>query len=301
MARTTYGITTSAITWEQTKSDISVNETGLAEISVEGAVNSRGIGMEAAIELIPSSLPSGANGPIGACSKYAGAKLSTKGAMYEDGTWQIKATYTKSVSLTATYDEDGGEQSDDDRYERRVVVAEEPIMTHPVAMLFPTKEKNKLANLLAGNIEPNMNYDPDDEDANPEFVTINAATGEMDVKVEFEELEVTKGDVTASPLDYARLIKAGIVTYQRKTVRHSRSVSRNKPAANADYKQVGTIVASPPGAPSLASGYQWMLTGIIDTSSNDESWSTSYEYEASGAGGFLGVIYKGGNQTTDPA
>jgi hypothetical protein len=112
---------------------------------------------------------------------------------------------------------------------------------------------------------------------------------------------VTKGDVTASPLDYARLIKAGIVTYQRKTVRHSRSVSRNKPAANADYKQVGTIVASPPGAPSLASGYQWMLTGIIDTSSNDESWSTSYEYEASGAGGFLGVIYKGGNQTTDPA
>jgi hypothetical protein len=43
-----------------------------------------------------------------------------------------------------------------------------------------------------------------------------------------------------------------------------------------------------------------MLTGIIDTSSNNESWSTSYEYEASGAGGFLGVIYKGGNQTTDP-
>jgi hypothetical protein len=140
--------------------------------------------------------------------------------MYEDGTWQIKATYTKSVSLTATYDEDGGEQSDDDRYERRVVVAEEPIMTHPVAMLFPTKEKNKLANLLANNVEANLNYDPAVEANNKEFVTLNAQTGEMDVKVEFGELEVTKGDVTSgcSPALLTPLptMKAGVLATNTK-------------------------------------------------------------------------------------
>jgi hypothetical protein len=300
MARTTFGITTTAITWEKTKSEISVNETGMAEISVEGAVNSTGIGLEAALDLVPSTLPSSFSGPLGATSKYSGAKISTKSASYEDGTWQVRATYNKGGALTFNFDEDETQRADEDRYERRIVVSEEPIMTHPVAMLFPIKEKNKLANLLSGNTEPNIDYDPDDEDANPEFVTIDASTGEMNVKVQFSNEEVTSDGVTASPLDYARLIKAGIITYQRKTVRHSRSVSRNNPATNSDYKQVGTIVSSPPGAPNLASGYQWMLTGIIDTSSNNESWSTSYEYEASGAGGFLGVIYKGGNQTTDP-
>jgi hypothetical protein len=300
MARTTYGITTTAITWEKTKSEISVNETGMAEISVEGAVNSTGIGLEAALALVPATIPATASGPIGASTTYAGAKLSTKAASYEDGTWQVRATYTKGGALTATFD-DATEQADEDRYERRIVVAEEPIMAHPVAMLFPTKEKNKLANLVSGNIEPNIEYDPDDEENNPEFFTLNAATGVFDVPVSFSTTEYESGDVTATPLAYARLIKAGIVSYQRKAIRHSRSVTRNSPASNSDYNDVGTVVTTPPGAPSLNTGYQWMLTGIIDASSNGESWSTSFEYEASGAGGYLGVIYKGGNQTTDPA
>ena len=298
MARTTYGITTTAITWEKTKSEISVNETGTAEITVEGAVNSTGIGLEAALELIPSTIPTGASGPIGATSKYAGAKLSTKSAGYEDGTWQVRATYTKGEAQTSEFP-DGSEQADEDRYERRVIVQEEPLLSHPVAMAFPTKDKNALANLIAGNIVPNLNYNPDSEEQNFEFATFDAATGEATVPKEFSTETVTVGEITASPLDYARLIKAGILTYQLKSIRHSWATTRNAPATNGQYQKVGAVVSTPPGAPTLANSFQWMLTGIIDTSANGETWQTNYEYDASGPGGFLGVLYEGGNQVTD--
>jgi len=300
MARTTFGITTSAITWEKTKSEISVDEKGLAEISVEGAVNSTGIGLEAALALVPGTIPTTASGPIGLSTTYAGAKLSTKAASYEDGTWQVRATYSKGGVSTTTFPDDDTEQADEDRYERRIIVAEEPLLSHPVALAFPTSQKNKLANLIANNIEPNLNYDPGVPANAIEFVSLNAATGVMDVEVEFSDVDSTVGGVTASPLDYARLIKAGILTYQRKSIRHSRSVTRESPAPNADYAKVGTVVPQPPGAPALAEGFQWMLTGIIDVSSNNDTWSSSYEYEASGAGGFLGVLYEGGEQVTDP-
>ena len=298
MARTTYGISTSAITWEKTKSEINVNETGLVEISVEGAVNSTGITLTDALALVPSTLPTTASGPIGAATAYAGAKLSTKSAGYEDGTWQVRATYTKGEAQTSEFP-DGTDQSDSDRYERRVVVQEEAILSHPVALAFPTKDKNMLANLMSGNIIANPNYDPESEDQNYEFAGIDVATGEYNIAQTFSPTEVTVGEITASPLAYARLIKVGILTYQRKSIRHAWNTSRNDPATNAQYRKVGAVVDQPPGAPTLADGFQWMLTGIIDSSTNGDSWQTSYEYEASGAGGFLGVIYVGGEQVTD--
>lgn len=298
MARTAIGITSSAITWEKTESEIDVDETGMATISVEGAVNSTGIGLQAALDLIPSTLPSGASGPIGSTTKYAGAKISTRSAFYKEGTWQVRATYTKGGAVTSEFP-DGTQQSEDDRYERRIIVQEEPILSHPVALKFPTKDKNMLANLLAGNIIPNPDYDPESEDNAFEFAALDAATGEFTVPKTFSTTPATSGDISASPLDYARLIKAGIITYQRKAIRHSWNTTRNEPASNAQYNAVGTIVNEPPGAPTLADGYQWMLTGIVDSSSNGESWQTNYEYDASGPGGYLGVLYEGGNQVTD--
>ena len=297
MAKTAIGITTSAITWEKTKSQINVDKTGLVEISVEGAVNSNGIGMEDALDLIPATLPSTSSGPIGLTSKYSGAALVTKSAFYEEGTWQVSASYEKSGALTSEFP-DGTEQSDNDRTERRIVVAEEPLLSHPVVLAMPTADKNMLANLMRGNIEPNIDYDPDDA-GSYEFAALDAATGEYTVEKTFSATEYTAGGVTASPLDYARLIKAGITTYQRKSIRHSVSTTRDNPAPNAEYRKVGTVVDQPPGAPTLADGFQWMLTGIIDASGNGETWAASYEYEASGPGGFLGIIYEGGNQVTD--
>jgi len=298
MARQTYGISTSAITWEQTRSEISVNETGLAEITVEGAVNSNGIGLEAALELVPDTIPSGSNGPIGAASKYAGAKISSKSARYEEGTWQVSATYQKGGALTSEFP-DGTNQSDNDRYERRIVVQEAPILSHPVALAFPTKEKNKLANLLNGNtIIANPNYDPAGESTD-EFSYIDLETGGIGDAAEFDNTTVTVGDITGSPLQYARLIKAGITTYQRKSIRHSWMTTRNEPASNDQYRKVGAVVSDPPEAPTLKDGFQWMLTGIIDSSDNGETWSTNYEFEASGAGGFLGMIYEGGEEVLD--
>jgi len=299
MAKTAIGISTSAITWEKTKSQINIDKTGLVEISVEGAVNSNGIGMEDALDLIPDTLPSTASGPIGATSKYSGAALVSKNAFYEEGTWQVSASYEKSGALTIEFP-DGTEQSDNDRTERRIVVAEEPLLSHPVVLAMPTEDKNMLANLMRGNIEPNLNYDPDDPENDFEFAALNAATGEYTVEKIFSATDYTAGGVTASPLDYARLIKAGITTYQRKSIRHSVSTTRDNPAPNAEYRKVGTVVDQPPGAPTLADDFQWMLTGIVDSSGNGETWVSSYEYEASGPGGFLGAIYEGGNQVTDP-
>jgi hypothetical protein len=298
MARQTYGITTSSITWEKPRSEISVNETGLAEISVEGAVNSNGIGLEEALNLIPDALPTGSSGPIGASAKYAGAKLATKSARYEEGTWQVAAKYQKSGSLTSQFP-DGTDQSGDDRYERRIVVQEAPILSHPVALAFETKQKNMLANLLNGNsIIPNPNYDPEGE-SSEEFGYVDVETGGIGEPAEFDETPVTVGGITGSPLQYARLIKAGIITYQRKSIRHSWVTTRNEPASNDQYRKVGAVVSSPPKAPSLKDGFQWMLTGIIDSSDNGETWSTSYEFEASGAGGYLAMVYEGGNEVLD--
>jgi hypothetical protein len=299
MARTTFGITTTAITWEKELTEITVNETGLAEISVEGAVNSTGIGIESALDLIPSTLPSGASGPMGVTTKYAGAKISSKGASYTGGTWQVRATYTKTSNLTATFPDDGTVQAEEDRYERRIIGAEVPILTHPVVRKFAAEQINKLANLVDGNIVPNINYDPNNTGTNPEFQAFNPSNGEYDITVEFSTQLSTSGDVSACPLDYARLIKGGILSYYRPSIRHLRTVTRNQPATNSEYNQVSKVVPEPPGAPTLSDDRQWLLSGITDSSSNNETWTTTYEYEASEAGGILRPIYAGGEGEID--
>jgi hypothetical protein len=300
MARNAFGITTSAITWEKEKSQIDIDATGLATISVEGAVNSTGIGLEAALNLIPATIPASSTGPLGTTSTYTGAKISTKSAFWEGGTWQVSATYTKGGAQTAEFP-DGTDESASDRYTRQIVVVEEPIMTHPVAIAFPIAEKNKLANLIQGRIEPNPDYDPESDSENYEFGALNVDSGEFDVAVNFSTTAVTSGELSASPLDWARLIKAGVLTYQRKTIRHTRETARNAPAPNVEYRRVGTVVDTPQGAPTLADGYEWMLTGIIDSSANNDSWSAVYEFEASGPGGYLGILYEGGSGVIQPA
>jgi hypothetical protein len=299
MARNAFGITTSAITWEKEKSQIEVDAAGMATISVEGAVNSSNVGLEAALNLIPSTLPASSSGPIGATTTYAGAKISTKSAFWEGGTWQVSASYIKGEAQTAEFP-DGTDESSNDRYTRQIVVVNEPIMTHPVAMKFPVAEKNKLANLIDGGTQPNPNYDPEKESQNYEFGALNVDSGKYDVRVTFSDEAVTAGNLEGSPLDWARLIKGGILTYQRKSIRHTRETARNAPAPNVEYRRVGTIVATPEGAPELADGYDWMLTGIIDSSANNDSWTTVYEFDASGQGGYLGILYEGGSGVIQP-
>lgn len=296
MARTAIGITTSAITWEALKTDIDVSDNGEATITVRGAVNSNGLSVYAALILIPATLPISPTGPVGNATELTGAKVATKSARGEDGCWTVEATYKKSLATTADYD--GTQRSDNDRAERRVIVVQEPLLSHPLVRAMPRKERNKLKNLLDGNIFANPEYDPESA-GSAEFVRED--TDGENVEVEFSAEDVTADGVTASPLDYARLLKAGIEFYSRKTVRHVWSTSRNNPAPNADYRKVGRIVASPPLAPSMASGFQWMLTGIIDRTETGDAWMTDYEYDLSGAGGFLKEIYEGGNAEIDDA
>lgn len=295
MARTAIGVSTSAITWEPMESDIDLSETGEATIVVIGKVDSRNTSLWSALSLVPSTVPISPTGPIGNATDLSGAKLSSKSGNGEECFWSIRATYKKSLAQTADYD--GTQRSDNDRAERRVVVVEEPILSHPVARAFSIQSRNRLNALLSGVIIPNPEYGGDGETAEDEFLAEDPDTGKFTVPIEFESATETSDGVTASPIDYARLIKAGITSYSRKTVRHVWSTSRNNPATSSEYRAVGKIVSSPPLAPSLASGFQWMQTGIIDRTENGDTWNTDYEFDASGAGGFLAPIYAGGNAT----
>lgn len=296
MARTAIGVTTSAITWEPLKSDMDVSDTADATITVVGAVDAHGISLVAAYSLIPDTIPISPTGPVGNATELSGAKVGTKNVHGEDGFWWITATYKKSLAPTADYD--GTERSNNDRAERRIILVQEPLLSHPVVRAMPRKERNKLKLLLDGVIFPSPDYDPETE-GSAEFVKED--TDGEEVEMEFSDEDVTADGVTASPLDYARLLKAGIETYSRKTVRHVWSISRNNPASNADYRKVGRIVTSPPLAPVLASGFQWMLTGIIDRTENGDAWNADYEYDASGAGGYLQEMYEGGGASIDDA
>lgn len=296
MSAVTPGINTLAITWAVDQSTIDENETGMVTISCAGVLKANGITLEVALSRIPQFLPNSPNGPIGLATQYAGAVRTTRGAKaLGDGTFEVTATYKIGGALTAEYP-DGTNQSSNDRAERRIMVQQEPILTHPCAQQLPTKELNKLGNLLTGLIRPGMPTDPDADPENDfEWEHLDPNTGKAVVTaVTFSDDAVTVDGISLSSLEFAKLIRAGVTTYQRKTVRHSWFTTRNQSASNSDYRAVGTVVNAPPKAPSVGSGFQWLLDGIIDTSSNDKSWATSYEYELSGPGGFL-KIYKGGN------
>jgi hypothetical protein len=291
MARQTVNITTSAITWEPLESGIEISEKGEATITASGFVNSRGTSMMQAQALIPTTLPIASTGPVGNSTELNGAKLVTQSVRGEDGMWKVSASYKKSFAATADYD--GTERSGNDRAERRIITSLEPILSHPVALKFSTKDRSLLNGMLNGTVIPNPNY-VDEESGVSEFIGADPETGAFDVAVDFSTDNFTEDDVTANALDYARNIKAGIESYARKSIRHVWSVSRNRPASDADYRKVGRIVTSPPLAPDLPSGYQWMLVGIIDRTENGDTWNTDYEYDASGAGGYLSTLYGGG-------
>lgn len=292
-----FKITSNSITWDKSECSVTQNDTGMIEVRAVGYCSSA-IGLEAALLLIPATCPADMNGPVGNANILANARLATRTADWgADGTIRVEATYRTSGAGTTQFP-GGQDQSDYDRAERRIAVVEEPILTHPCAMELPQKEKTKLAHLMGGTIIPGRPRIEDGEPVDPEnefeWDFIDADGQRVTGKVEFSSDNVTVDGISLSALDFARMIAAGIQTYQRKTVRHTWRTSRNNPASNSDYRAVGTVINNPPKAPSLSSGYQWMLTGITDVSNNDSSWSTDYEFEASGPGGYL-KIYRGGS------
>lgn len=301
MSGVRYGISTSEITWEQEESEIEQNNTGKVTIQAVGSI---GVGsgdtpLDDALVAIPFEIPISNTGPIGNSIILTGAIKATQGARYlGDDTIQVRASY-EIASPVGLNDPGEGElpESDSDRAIRTIVAEDAPLLSHPLAQSFPETDRRLLSSLLEGNIWVNPRFlSGGEEDELREF--IRETEDPDDNKTEeatFSSSTVTDNGVTASPLDYARLIASGVITWRRPTIRHSLSTSRENPAPNAQYGAVGEAVSGTPKlAPTLSDDGQWFLNGITDTTENGITWETQYEYERTGAGGALKAIYKGG-------
>lgn len=295
MSGVRYGIGTNAITWEASESEIKVSNTGGVDITIVGSV---GVGagvtsLESAMALIPKQVPMS---PLGNSTLYSGAILLDYSSRYlGDDTIQVSATYGYADPLEL---QPGGDElkdaSESDRAVRTIAVEEVPLLAHPVAQNFPVKEKMRLAALLAGTVEINALYDPAGSGKEAWLFKKRTDDGEEFEEVIFDSADVTADGVTASPLDYAKLIASGITVYRRPLVRHSVTRQRNAPVGNNVYTQVGeALTYTPVLAPSLSGG-QWFLNGVTDSTANGELWTAQLEFEYTAQGGALKAIYKGG-------
>lgn len=300
MSGTRHGISTSAITWEPTESEVVWNKTGGVAISVVGSVgvNGTSTSLDDAIQLLPSTIPISASGPIGNSTRYTGAVLVAPSARYMgDDTIQVSATYEIAVPESPSEPEGGeGTNSDSDRARRQIVTEEAPILSHPIVQEFGVNERRALAALISGEVRPNPAYDENGSGKELHEFIRDVENGSTIEEVEFDDQDQTLDGVSASPLDYARMIAAGITTWKRPVIRHILTKNRNEPATNGEYGQVGeALQGSPQLAPSIDGDFQWFVNGITDETSNGLAWQTTYEYELSGAGGVLKHFYKNGD------
>ena len=300
MSAIRYGISTSAITWEQDESSIDQDNTGKVTIQAVGSigVGSSNTALDDALEVIPDEIPISTTGPIGNCTRYVGARKASQGARYlGDDTIQVQVSYEISNPKNlSTPDGEDSAESDSDRATRTIVAEDAPILSHPLVQEFATTDRRLLSSLLAGDVRVNPRYKSTGS-GNQLFEFIRDDESGEDIEtVTFSSGDATFDGVTASPLDYARLIAAGVESWRRPLIRHSLTKSRENPAPNAEYGKVGETVANTPKlAPVLAGSGQWFLNGVTDTTENGVTWVTQYEYERTGAGGALKALYKGGN------
>jgi len=296
---TRHGISTTAITWEQEESEIEQDNTGKVTISVTGSVGVSGTPTDlvTAMALLPNLIPISNSGPIGNATELAGAKKDNQKARYlGDDTIQVTATYIIAFP-SSIYSENGSDEttSESDKAQRVIATEDAPLLSHPIVQQFDQNDRRRLTALLAGDVRPNPQFDDAATDWKAyEFITEDPLKDDP-VNVAFSGTDVTYDDITASPLDYARMLAAGVTTWRRPIIRHNLTKSRNDPATNSEYGKVGEAITGTPNlAPALSGDGQWFLNGITDTTDNGTAWTTQYDFERSGAGGVLKALYKGG-------
>lgn len=296
-----YGITTTAITWEQAESEISYSDTNTATIRAVGSIGVGGssTNLADAISAIPSTIPISATGPIGNATQYAGAVATRPSARFlGDDTIQVEVVYETAVPAGQLTNPDDplGSAADSDLVQRSIVTEEAPLLTHPVVGSFPATDRVRLRALRNGEVVPNSSYDSTGEGTKLyEFIRYNPDDNSI-IEVTFSNIPVTVDGITASPLDYARLIASGQEVWRRPVIRHAIEQSRNAPATDDDFGKVGQVVNAPRFAPTLDGGREWFLNGITETTSTGETWKSTFEFEATGEGGALKAVYKGGSK-----
>ena len=298
MPAQTYGLSTTDIRWDYTQTEVDQSGVDFITINCVGYLREEGQSLGGALLVIPSTIEISSTGPVKSSLELDGANLDTRStALTGDGRIECRATYKIPLSSVINGPDDSGtsgQTSDSDRYDLRVEVEEAPILSHPVAIQFPIKDKNKLKNLLESDIIPNPDYVEGDADASEFQYAIDIGDNKQGDEVEFDNTDVSVGGVTASPLDYARIIKAGIETYLRPAARWVWNSARTERPDNAELNTVGDVV-NPPGAPNIADGRDWLFNGVSDTQEAPEAHVTAREYVLSDRGGALQEIYKDGS------
>jgi len=291
MANKNFNITSNAITWEVEETEITQDEIAFVNIACSGYVDSKNTTIDQAIALVPQLIPINANGPVRLASTYRGAELQKKSARFGEGNIQITATYRKAVGIQHAGPGGGTEEvtSASDKTSYRISNTEEPLLTHPVALLFSEEDKRMLKNLMEGDIKPNDEQDKTKTWASYEYVKLDPLTNEWSVEAIFNTESKTAGGITASPSDYAKLIVSGIITYKRPTVVYNITGTRETSIDRSEVTNVGTIV-SPPGAFSVPNK-DWIYDGVNQDQITDANFTITREFSLSGAGGFLKQIY----------
>ena len=304
MPAQTYGYSTTDIKWDLEQTNIDASSVDFVAISCVGYLKEDGASLSEALNAIPSLIEIGPDGPVKSDTGFENATLDTRHVKFSaDGRIECKAVYKIPLSFVIDEPDEGtgGQTSDSDRFDLRVEVEDAPILAHPVAIDFPLKEKNKLKNLQEGDIIPNPDYDPDGSPAvTDEFIRAIEVPGKsVGAPETFDNTPVSVGGVTASPLDYARLLKAGIDTYKRPAVRWMWNTARTTRPDNSELNSVGDVV-EPPNAPDIADGRDWLFNGTHDIEESPDAHTTSREYVLSERGGALKEIYKDGSGTISP-
>ena len=300
MPTTLFNLTAGSIFWEKSETEVSQNEIAFVTIKVVGYTPASQ-SIEVALSLVPALLPISASGPVGNSIGLTNGELQRRSARYDgDGTIRLDAEYKAYVgSLTNGPGGGTGEQSaPEDKIGKRIQTSEEPLLTHPLPQTqFPTAQVNMLSALISGYIRPSSDVSQEDGGSPVgEFVRQNPTTGSWDSIVTFSTTAYTVTmngqSVSATPLDYARYIKAGITTWKNTGTVLTWSCARKEACNDAELDSVGSVV-EPPIAPTITDK-QWFYEGINETHETNSLYQIEREYTLTGKGGALSGIYAGG-------
>jgi hypothetical protein len=302
MPASTSGLSTSTIKWATDETEITRDERAYADITAVGYVKFSGATISGALGLVPAIMPIATTGPCGSDSNLLGSQLQTASAKFEgDGTIRVEGKYRKIlVNIVNGPGGDTGEQTSDfDKVGLRINVQEAPILTHPLPQTkFPRKELNLLSGLLNGFIRTNWDIEQESGGSGDnEFVRQNPEDNyKWTQKVTFSEtpysVEIAGKSVTASPLDYARIIKAGVTTWEMPSSILTWDSVRNAGVSSNEMNGVGSVV-NPPVAPAV-NNRDWLYQGLNQQQVTDDTLTLGREFLLSGPGGALKQIYPGG-------
>ena len=302
MPSVTYGLSTSAIKWEQAETELSQDERGYADIKAVGYVKYTGATISSALILVPAVMPISASGPCGADPNLANSELQTRNARFEgDGMIRVEAKYRKILAaiISGPGGGTGEETAEQDKVGLRINTQQEPLLTHPLAQTkFPRTELNLLSGLINGYIRTNWDIEQETGGSGEkEFVRQNPADNyRWTQEVKFSETEYSvsiAGDtVSASPLDFARIIKAGVTFYESPSQVLTWDSVRNASISATEMNSVGSVV-NPPVAPAV-NGRDWFYTGVIQQQVTKDTFTLGREFLLSGYGGALKQLYPGG-------